>query len=151
MSAPRDARLRVVGGTGEAARLERNFKISEALMGNRNAGRAKGQAAVEPSRAGDGAMPGHDAAEPTYPLTLGQIEAIVDAESAQHPLITQDELYALHLASRALTEVAAGLWRDGQKELATESARSATALGDLLRRATVMPARDQQAEREAER
>ncbi len=151
MNASRDVGLRVVGGTGEAARRERNFKIREALLGNRNASQAKGQAAVEPSRVDDGAMPGGDAPERTYPLTLGQIEAIIDAESAQHPLITQDELYALQLGSRALTEVAAGLWRDGQKELATESARSATALGDLLRRATLVPAPEQRTEVEAER
>jgi hypothetical protein len=72
-------------------------------------------------------------------------------EAAESPVITNDESYALHLGARALAEVAAGLQRSGLGELAAESARSATALDDLQRRATVAAARELTAEPEAER
>ena len=72
------------------------------------------------------------------------------AEEADSPVITNDESYALHLGARALSEVAAGLEHAGQHDLAAESAKSAAALHDLQRRATVAPAREP-AELEAER
>jgi len=73
------------------------------------------------------------------------------AEDAGSPVITNDESYALYLGARALAEVAAGLLRIGQRQLAAESAKSAAALDELQRRATVGPARESVPEQEAER
>ena len=74
-----------------------------------------------------------------------------DAAEAESPLITNEESYALHLGARALAEVAAGLAGHGLPDLAAESARSAAALHELLRRSTVAAAHDRAAEQEAER
>jgi hypothetical protein len=74
-----------------------------------------------------------------------------EAAQVEGPLITTDESYALHLGARALAEVAAGLSARGQDDLAAESARSAEALDDLQRRATVAAARVPVVEQEAER
>jgi hypothetical protein len=73
------------------------------------------------------------------------------AEEAGSPVITNDESYALHLGARALAEVTAGLLRTGQRQLAAESARSAAAIDELQRRATVAPDRGPAVEQEAER
>ncbi len=72
-------------------------------------------------------------------------------ETTDSPLITNGESYALYLGARTLAEVAAGLERMGQRDLAAESARSALALDDLQRRSTVAAAREQSTELEAER
>lgn len=56
--------------------------------------------------------------------------------------ITEGELQALNLGSRALREVGAALTRSGAGELAAQSYLSAAALEDLGRRAFVETARD---------
>ena len=56
--------------------------------------------------------------------------------------ITEGELQALNLGSRALREVGAALTRSGAGELAAESYLSAAALEGLGRRALVETARD---------
>jgi hypothetical protein len=52
-------------------------------------------------------------------------------------VITEEEWQALHLASRALREVGAGLRRTGAEELALETLRNADTLEALERRAIV--------------
>jgi hypothetical protein len=69
-----------------------------------------------------------------------------------NPIITTAESQALRLGARALAEVADGLLRAGNQELAAESAGSAATLHDLLQRSVIGGQADAPAvELEAER